>query len=105
MSGTVVRQAGMATWRGLAQSRVLVVGASGAFGSGIAHVLRAKGARVMGIDCVSGQGIIAADITEDQAVRAAVERIITELGGLDVLINTAGIGLLQDAEASSWSAM
>jgi NAD(P)-dependent dehydrogenase (short-subunit alcohol dehydrogenase family) len=87
----------MATWSGLTQSRVLIAGAAGAFGSGIAQALRERGARVMGIDRVSGPGIVVADLTDDQAVKNAVQQIITELGGLDVLINTAGIGLLQDA--------
>lgn len=97
MSHNGVRRPGMATWEGLAQRRVLIVGAAGAFGSGIAQVLRDRGARVMGIDRVSGPGILIADLTDDQAVKSAVQQIIAELGGLDVLINTAGIGLLQDA--------
>ncbi len=97
MSRTITRKAGIATWRSLAQSRILVVGAAGSFGSGIAQALRERGAQVMGIDRVSGPGIVAADITDDEAVRLAVQQIIVELGGLDILINTAGVGLLQDA--------
>lgn len=97
MASIVTRRAGAATWRNLAQSRVLVVGAAGAFGSGIAQALRERGARVRGIDRVAGPEIVVADITSDQAVRAAVQQIIAELGGLDILINTAGVGLLQDA--------
>lgn len=88
---------GMATWQSLAQSRVLVVGGAGAFGAGISRVLRERGARVMGIDRVHGPDIVEADITDDDATREAVQRVLTELGGLDVLINVAGIGLIQDA--------
>ncbi len=88
---------GMATWQSLDQSRVLVVGGAGAFGSGISQALRARGARVIGIDRTGGSDILQADITDDDAVRQAVQRAIAELGGLDILINTAGIGPPQDA--------
>ncbi len=92
-------QPGFATRQSLLQSRILVVGAAGAIGLGVAQVLRERGARVLGIDRASGPDILAADITDNEAVCAAVEQVLTEFGGLDVLINTAGIGLVQDAGA------
>lgn len=97
MSRVFAHQPGAATGRGLKQSRILVVGAAGAFGSGITHALRARGARVMGIDRVSGPDIVVADITDDDATKNAVQEVLARLGGLDVLINTAGVGPLQDA--------
>lgn len=90
---------GMATWHGLAQSRVLIVGGAGAFGSGISQALRACGARVIGIDRTPGPDILEADITDDKAVREAVQQALAKLEGLDILINAAGIGLVQDAGA------
>ena len=81
------------------QSRILVVGAAGAIGAGVAHALRERGARVMGIDRSAGPHILQADITDAAAVQVAVRQAIEELGGLDVLINTAGIGPPQDAAA------
>lgn len=97
MSQVLAHEPGAATRRGLKQSRILVVGAAGAFGSGISQALRARGARVMGIDRVSGPDIVVADITDDNATKNAVQEVLARLGGLDVLINTAGMGPLQDA--------
>lgn len=79
------------------QSRILVVGAAGAIGAGVSQALRERGARVMGIDRSAGPHILQADITDAAAVQDAVRQAIAELGGLDVLINTAGIGPPQDA--------
>jgi len=81
------------------QSRILVVGAAGAIGAGVAQALRERGARVMGIDRSAGPHILQADITDATTVQEAVRQAIEELGGLDVLINTAGIGPPQDAGA------
>jgi NAD(P)-dependent dehydrogenase (short-subunit alcohol dehydrogenase family) len=81
------------------QSRILVVGAAGAIGAGVAQALRERGARVMGIDRSAGPHILQADITDAASVQEAVQQAIEELGGLDVLINTAGIGPPQDAGA------
>lgn len=54
---------------------------------------------MLGIDRAGGPEVVEADITDDEAVRAAVEKVLAELGGLDVLINAAGIGPVQDAGA------
>ena len=75
--------------------RVLVTGGSGTFGTAISTHLAELGASVVGLDLVPREGdlpVIACDLTDDDAVPAAVKEAIARLGGLDVLINNAGIG-------------
>ena len=74
--------------------RVLITGASGAFGRAASDALRARGARVAGLDLHGDEeaGIFAGDVTDDASTAAAVSRAIEHLGGLDVLVNNAGIG-------------
>jgi NAD(P)-dependent dehydrogenase (short-subunit alcohol dehydrogenase family) len=73
--------------------RVLITGASGGFGSAITRALRARGAQVVGLDRVESDGVVCCDITDDSAVSEAVTGAVQELGGLDAVINNAGIGL------------
>ena len=80
-------------------ARVLITGASGGLGSASAAALRARGARVIGLDLVAdaGNDVLACDVREQASVDAAVAEAIERLGGLDVLINNAGIGIPQSA--------
>lgn len=60
--------------------------------------MRAAGAQVVGLDLIeSGQDILACDVRDQGSVDAAVAAAVEQLGGLDVLINNAGIGLPQRA--------
>jgi NAD(P)-dependent dehydrogenase (short-subunit alcohol dehydrogenase family) len=77
--------------------RVLITGAAGGIGSAAAAELRARGARVVGLDLEAGDDVIACDVRDQAAVDAAVAEAIERLGGLDVLINNAGIGTPQSA--------
>jgi 2-keto-3-deoxy-L-fuconate dehydrogenase len=74
----------------------LVTGGASGIGAAIADVLTEQGARVAVLDreASSQDGILSvqADISDDGAVRAAVASAVAELGGLDVLVNNAGIG-------------
>jgi NAD(P)-dependent dehydrogenase (short-subunit alcohol dehydrogenase family) len=76
--------------------RVIVTGASGTFGRAICARLDGLGARVVGLDVAARTDdpveVLACDITDDGAVTAAVPEAIGRLGGLDVLINNAGVG-------------
>ena len=91
MSSTTARRRGDA--QGL---RVLVTGASGTFGQAVSARLTALGARVVGLDLAPRADdpveVLACDITDDESVRRAVAAAIDRLGGLDVLINNAGVG-------------
>ena len=73
--------------------RALVTGASGAFGTALRAELRGRGWSVVGLDLADdGDEVIACDVTDDAAVPRAVATAAQRIGGLDVLVNNAGIG-------------
>ncbi|MDA0631940.1 SDR family NAD(P)-dependent oxidoreductase [Nonomuraea sp. MCN248] len=76
--------------------RVIVTGASGTFGRAISARLAGLGAHVIGLDLAPRADdpvqVLACDITDDAGVPDAVAAAIAELGGLDLLINNAGVG-------------
>ena len=77
--------------------RVLVTGAASGIGAAAATELRSRGARVAGLDLNAGDEMIACDVRDQASVERAVAEAIERLGGLDVLINNAGIGVGQSA--------
>jgi NAD(P)-dependent dehydrogenase (short-subunit alcohol dehydrogenase family) len=79
------------------QLRALVTGGASGIGAATAGLLAERGATVAVLDRdVTGVGApligVRADVTDDAAVRAAVEEAARELGGLDLLVNNAGVG-------------
>ncbi|MEU6465233.1 SDR family NAD(P)-dependent oxidoreductase [Streptomyces sp. NPDC046976] len=76
--------------------RVLVTGASGTFGRAICARLTELGAHVVGLDLAPRPAdpveVLACDITDDTGTASAVAAAIDRLGGLDLLVNNAGIG-------------
>jgi NAD(P)-dependent dehydrogenase (short-subunit alcohol dehydrogenase family) len=80
-------------------ARVIITGASGGIGGATAAALRQRGARVVGLDLVAdpAHDVLACDVRDQASVDAAVAEAIERLGGLDVLINNAGIGIPQNA--------
>jgi NAD(P)-dependent dehydrogenase (short-subunit alcohol dehydrogenase family) len=76
--------------------RVLVTGASGTFGQSICRRFTDLGAQVVGLDLTPSPDpsldVLTCDLTDDEAVPAAVATALERLGGLDVLVNNAGIG-------------
>jgi NAD(P)-dependent dehydrogenase (short-subunit alcohol dehydrogenase family) len=72
--------------------RAIVTGAGGAIGSALTASLRSRGWEVAALDVVAGDGVIACDVTSAESVAEAVPAAIAQLGGLDALVNNAGIG-------------
>lgn len=78
-------------------ARVVVTGALGGIGLAVSEAYREAGARVVGLDLVSGPDVIAANVTDAASLRDAVAEAAERLGGIDVLVNLAGIGRAQDS--------
>ena len=88
---------------GLAGKRALVTGATGGIGGGIAKMLAAAGASValsgtrqevldaLAKELGDGTAVVPCDLTDGDAVGGLVGAAEEKLGGLDVLVNNAGI--------------
>ena len=100
---------------------VLVTGAARGIGWAIARRFAAAGDRVAILDRVSGAAaeelvtgldgtghvVVEADLTDSDAVLAAVDSAVERLGGLDVLVNNAGIFTahpITEVDYATWQA-
>lgn len=87
-------------------SAVVTGGASG-IGATIATSLMRAGAKVAVLDVALGEGVpagalaIEADIRNDASVRAAIETVASTHGGIDIVINNAGVGAQGTIETAS----
>jgi NAD(P)-dependent dehydrogenase (short-subunit alcohol dehydrogenase family) len=80
--------------------RVIVTGAASGIGAATAAELRRRGAEVVGLDLRAEGDVVECDVTDQGSVDAAVAGAVARLGGLDALINSAGIGNPQSAAQS-----
>lgn len=94
----------------LAGRRILVTGAASGIGRAIAELFLRAGAQVLALDRHRPEGFAGdparwraceADITEPQAVERAVHLAVDTFGGLDGVVNAAGIANTDWADAVS----
>ena len=74
--------------------RILVTGAANGIGRATALMFQEAGARVAGLDLKDSAGPInikACDLTVEADIVRAVAGAVRELGGVDVLVNNAGV--------------
>ena len=110
---------------GLAGARVLVTGGASNIGRGIVHGFAREGARVAICDIDGAQAekvraeagelgaadgaVVVADLAEEGAARSAVSRVAALWGGIDVLVNNAGISIpgfvAEHADRTQWQKM
>ena len=92
------------TAQDLRSTRVLVTGGTSGLGKAMAAALVSSGARVALTSRVGSRARTAAaeigavgielDVRDERSVRSGIDNAYEELGGLDVLVSNAGIGML-----------
>jgi 3-oxoacyl-[acyl-carrier protein] reductase len=101
--------------------RALVTGAAGGLGREVAIQLARRGCAVAIAD-INGEGVaettreitelgaqaeaIIGDLTVEGAPEAAVEKVVARWGGIDILVNSAGYGVIEpflDATYKAWT--
>lgn len=90
--------------------RVIVTGGASGIGAATASLLTSRGAIVAILDldpdlAPASMLAIECDVADDVSVRAAVEKVARELGGIDVVINNAAIGAqgtVADNDDAEW---
>lgn len=93
--------------------RAIVTGAGSGIGRSIALRLASEGARIVLSDLdenaantvsdeISGDTLVQrVDVTKAADMEALVARVVSEWGGLDVMVNNAGVGIAATAEDTS----
>jgi NAD(P)-dependent dehydrogenase (short-subunit alcohol dehydrogenase family) len=88
-----------------AGSRVLVTGGTSGLGRAMAEALTAEGAQVVVTSRDPGRASAAAteiggpclglvlDVRDERSVQAGVDEMCAQLGGIDLLVNNAGVGM------------
>jgi 2-keto-3-deoxy-L-fuconate dehydrogenase len=90
--------------------RAIVTGGASGIGLATASLLASRGARVVCLDLNTSVPepltAVKTDVTDDASVRAAVSSAAATLGGIDVVVNNAGIGAqgtVEDNDDAEWA--
>ncbi|MDI2028225.1 SDR family oxidoreductase [Saccharopolyspora sp. TS4A08] len=78
----------------LAGKTCVVTGAAGGLGAEICRAICREGGAAIGLDLVRppGSDLLQVDIRDERSVASAMQRIAEAHGGIDVLVNNAGVG-------------
>src|SRR5690606_34809076 len=95
--------------------RIIVTGGAAGIGAAVVDGYLAEGARVAAVDLqfedgTSDKGVVQRklDVSDREAVSKVFDDVVKELGGLDVLVNIAGIergGPSEQIPDSDWDAV
>ncbi|NKQ51365.1 SDR family oxidoreductase [Amycolatopsis sp. K13G38] len=97
----------MAEFEGLVAA---VTGGASGIGAAVVAVLRERGARVAALDLREVEPKedllgVRTDVTDDDSVRRAIDTVVDHFGGLDIVVNNAGIGAqgtVADNDDAEW---
>ncbi len=85
--------------------RVVVTGAAQGIGKATADLFAARGSQIARLDFQAGETIIRCDVADEASVEAAMRQAVERMGGIDVLVNNAGIAVRKtafDITADEW---
>lgn len=102
----------------LQDKRILVVGAASGIGEAVAAAAIAEGARVFIADLAEeqgratagriGAGFVSCNVAEEASVSGAMAAAVAQLGGLDGLVNNAGLqkaGPVESVTVADWDSL
>jgi NAD(P)-dependent dehydrogenase (short-subunit alcohol dehydrogenase family) len=91
----------------LAGKIAVITGTASGIGAESARLFEHEGATVVGVDLDAEQAVgaltIAADVSDEEQVKAALDKTVEQYGRIDVLMNNAGINPTDDGSVTETS--